>query len=320
MNTRTAKLLAILAACILTLLALAAVAAARNDKAAVKAGAKWMAKAPISQFPGTGFQSDAVQAMVAAKRAGAKVKTSSRNRFRDAVKADANSYAQSAGSAAKVILAAVSAGNDPRCFGPTGEQSDFVAIVRDEYNSKTGQYGRTAFDHGLAMIALKAAHTKIPSKAVKFAKSRRGKFGWGFGLVAKNGDDIESTAIMIQGMRAAGVSRKNKGLMAAMNWITYQRNTDGGYNPNVSTVALETQADTTAYAIMAADAMNSHKRLMKKAKRALRALQKTNGGFRNSVSVDGTQKGIQTSNAVIALSGAHFPVRSLRSAPKPCAT
>jgi hypothetical protein len=312
------KLLATLAVCVLALMAVASVAFARNDKNAVKAGAKWMAKAPLSQFPGTGFQSDAVQALAAAKRAGAPVKNSQRNRFRNAVKADANSYAQSAGSAAKVILAATGGGENPRCFGPSGQRTDFVAVLRDTYKSKSGQYGRTAFDHGLALIALRAAHVHIPSKAVKFAKSRRGKFGWGFGLVAKGGDDIESTAIMIQGLRAAGVSRKNQGLMAAMNWITYQRNTDGGYNPAVSTTPLETQADTTAYAIMAGDAMGTHKSQMRKAKRALRALQKTNGGFRNSVSSDGAQKGIQTSNAVIALSGRHFPVVQRRTTPSPC--
>lgn len=301
------------------LLALAAVAsAATTDKAAVKKGVHWMRGAGMSQFPETGFQADALSALIAAKRNGVKVTNAQRERFLKPIRNDANSYAVSAGSAAKVVLAAVAGGENPRCFGPIGEKTDFLDVLDAEYNQGRGQFGKTAFDQALAMLALKAAHQKIPSKAVKFAKSRRGSYGWGFALSKKGGDDVESTAILIQGLRAAGVSKKDGALRAALKWITYQRNTDGGYNPTTAKVAGETQADTTAYAIQAADSVGAYRAIMKKAKRALRALQQRNGSFRSQPSANSEFHGISTSNAVLALSGRHLPVVVRKTAAKPC--
>lgn len=308
-----------IALAIAALLVCAAVAsAASTDKAAVKKGVHWMRGAGMSQFPGTGFQSDALSALIAAKRNGVKVTNAQRDRFVKAISEDANSYADSAGSAAKVILAAVAGGQNPRCFGPSGEKTDFYDVLYSEYNEGRGQFGKTAFDQALAMLALKAAHAKVPSKAVKFAKSRRGTYGWGFALSKKGGDDVESTALMIEGLRAAGVSKKDSALKSAMKWITFQRNTDGGYNPTTAKVTGETQADTTSYAIRAGDAMGAYSSLMKKAKRALRALQQNNGSFRSQPSANSEFHGISTSNAVLALSGRHYPVVTRKTSAKPC--
>lgn len=303
----------------MALLALASIAsAATTDKAAVKKGVHWMRGAGLSQFPGTGFQSDALSALMAAKRSGNKVTNAQRERFVKAIRDEANSYASTAGSTGKVILAAVAGGENPRCFGPTGERTDFYDVLYSEYNASRGQFGKSAFDQAFAMLALKAAHAKIPSKAVKFTKSRRGKFGWGFALSKTAGDDVESTAMVIQGLRAAGVSKKDGALRAAMRWITFQRNTDGGYNPTTAKVSGETQADTTAYAILAGDSLGAYGSLMKKAKRALRALQQNNGSFRSAPSANSEFHGISTSNAVLALSGQHFPVVVRKTAAKPC--
>lgn len=303
---------------LLTLASLAAVAqagaAAKSDSAAVKKGVHWIRTASIKQFPGTGFRSDTLSALVAARKNGVSVSAAARERLLKAIRAEANNYAGTAGEASKVILAAVAGGENPRCFGPSGEHTDFLDVLESEYDAKTGRYGRTAFDHGLAMVALRSARVKVPAKAVAFARARRGQFGWGFGLVKSGGDDVESTALMIEGMRAAGVKKSDRGLRAALRWITYQRNSDGGYNPKTSTIAGETQADTTAYAIRAADSMGMYKALMKRAKRALRALQKRNGAFRAQPSADSEFAGIATSNAVLALTGRHLPV-SVRSKP-----
>lgn len=293
-------------------------AAARTDKAAVKKGVHWIRTAKLKQFPGTGFRSDALSALVAARRNGVSVSAAARERMLKAVRDEANSYAGTAGEAAKVILAAVAGGENPRCFGPSGERTDFLDVLESEYDAKTGRYGRTAFDHGLAMTALRAAHAKVPAKAVAFARSRRGQFGWGFGLVKSGGDDVESTAVMIEGLRAAGVRKGDRGLRSALRWITYQRNTDGGYNPKTSTIPGETQADTTAYAIRAADSMGMYVALMRRAKRALRALQQKNGAFRSQPSADSDFAGIATTNAVLALTGRHLPVVVRRKAAERC--
>jgi hypothetical protein len=302
--TKTHLLVAIASVAALLAGAAVAQAAASSNKTAVKNGVSWIRKSGLSQFPGdgTGFKSDTISALAAAKKLGISVPKSTTDKFIESVESDATNYAGTAGATSKLILAAVATGKNPKCFG-TGGKSNLLNILKSNYDSSTGQYGETSFDHALALLALKAAHEKVPPKAVKFAKSRRGKYGWNFTLKESAGDDVESSALMIEALRAAGVSKSDGALKSAYKWITYQRNVDGGYNPDLP--QGETQADTTSYAIRAADSLGKDN---KDAKRALRALQKRGGSFRSSPSAAGSYPTISTTNAVLALSGQHFPV------------
>ncbi|MGH2959768.1 MAG: hypothetical protein ACRDKE_09195, partial [Solirubrobacterales bacterium] len=54
------------------------------------------------------------------------------------------------------------------------------------------------------------------------------------------------------------------------------------------------------------------------AKRALRALQKRGGSFRSTPSAAGAYPTIATTNAVLALSGQHYPVVVRSKAGKSC--
>jgi hypothetical protein len=304
-------------ASIAALLGGAAVAqAASTNTGAVKKGVSWIRKSNLSSFPGTGFQADTLSALAAARKIGVKSPSSTTSRFLDQIEDNATDYAGSAGATAKLILAATATGRNPRCFGPKGKQSDLRNILVADYNSSSGQFGRSGFDHALALVAMKAAHEKIPSKAVKFAKQRRGKYGWNFAMSKSAGDDVETSALMIEGLRAAGVSKNDGALKAAYKWITFQRNADGGYNPD--TEQGETQADTTAYAIRAFDALAIKNKYRKSAETALRALQQKNGAFRSSPSVKGDYLGISTANATLALTGAHYPVVARSKAGQNC--
>jgi hypothetical protein len=287
-------------------LAIATTAGAASNSGANKKAVKWMGSTSLTQFPSIGFRADAVSATVAA---GAPTKT--RNRFIDSVESGALDYAQTAGQNAKVILAAVAAKRNPQCFGPTGAKTDFYNQLMSNY--KDGRFGSTSFDQALSMLALKAARRPIPKAAVKFVKNARGSHGWNFAMSNSKGDDVESTALQIEALRAAGVSKKDKALSSAYKWITLQRNSDSGYNPD--TPQGETQANTTAYAIRAADALGKDN---SKAKRALRALQQKNGSFRSSPGAAGDFAGIATSDAVIALSGKRYPVATLKKAGASC--
>lgn len=320
MNARNHKLFSlVLAASAAGLLSLVAAAgAATTNKQAVERGVKWIRGAGLSQFPGTGFRSDALSALVAARLNKVSIPAKTRDRFLNSVGENANSYVGSAGESGKVILAAVAGGKNPRCFGKGDEKSDFLDALSSYYNSKTGQYGKSAFDQALAMLALKSAHAEIPKRAVRFARDSRGRFGWGFAMRKRGGDDVESTAMMIQAMRAAGVRRSDAGLKSAFKWIVFQRNADGGYNPATQAVAGETQADATAYAIMAGSAMKLYANQMNRAKVALRTLQQKNGSFRSAPSANSEFHGISTSNAVLALSGRHFPVVSRSKSAQAC--
>ncbi|MGK2878577.1 MAG: hypothetical protein ACSLFF_08390 [Solirubrobacterales bacterium] len=314
-NFRNRYLLTALAAVAALIIGAAVAQAAKTDKGAVKAGVSWIHSSGLSQFPsgGTGFKSDTLSALAAAKKIGVSVPESTSDRFIESVAAEATDYAGSAGATSKLILAATATGRNPRCFGPDGEKSDLVAILESDYNSSSGQYGKTSFDQGLALLARKAAHEKTRSKAVSFAKSRRGQYGWNFAMSKSSGDDVESSALMIEALRAAGAGKQDSALKSAYKWITYQRNADGGYNPD--TPNGETQADATAYAIRAFDTMGAGS---KAAKRALRALQKKGGSFRSSPSAGGSYPTISTTNAVLALSGQHYPVVARSKAGRSC--
>ncbi len=76
-----------------------------------------------------------------------------------------------------MILAAVATGQNPRCFGVSGGRLDLRNVMVADYDTKTGQYGKSAFDHALAILALKASHETIPKRAVTFATGKRGKYG-----------------------------------------------------------------------------------------------------------------------------------------------
>lgn len=295
-------------------------AANKTDKGAVKDGVSWIRKSGLNQFPsgGAGFKSDTLSALAAARKFGVKVPTSTTDRILDSVADDATDYAKTAGSVSKLMLAATATGRNPRCFGPKdapkSEKMDLVKILKSSYyNSSTGQYGKTAFDQALAFLALKSAKEKIPSKAVNFAKSKRGQYGWNFAMSKSSGDDVESSALMIEGLRAAGMSKGNGALKSAYKWITYQRNADSGYNPD--TANGETQADATAYVIRAADVLGVSN---KKPKRALRALQKNGGSFKSTPTAPAGYATISTTNAVLALSGQHYPVVARSKAAKSC--
>lgn len=311
MHTRTRNSsLAIALVAILALAATAAIAQASTNKGSMKKGASWIAKSSKSslrEFPGVGFRADAVSALAASRKSGGGGSASQDNALVDSLRANAADYAQTAGATSKLILAAVSAGERPQCFADIdlyGQLGSYYFSTGD----RKGQYGDTAFDQALAILAIKAAHHKIPSAAVKFLRNHRGANGWNFALSAQKGDDVESTGLIIQAMRAAGVSKKDKALKTAFTWMYNQRNANGGFNPTAATTGA-TNANTTAIAIEAGAALGKN---LKKSKAALRALQAKQGWFRSDESTEGSFQGIATSESVIALSGRHYPV-SVRS-------
>lgn len=306
MGIRRSSILTALAALLLVALAAVAANAATNaNKKAAKKGADYLNSRSMTAFSYTGFKSDAVSALTAARKGGtgvSKSKTNSQiNELIAELEVDAPNYGVTAGAAGKLLLAAVADGRRPRCFGPAGSKVDLVAMVNQYYDN--GRYGESAFDQAFAMLGLAAAREKVPSKAVSLVKNRRKKHGWNFALSTSTGDDVESTALIIQALRAAGVKSSDSSIKNGFKWMRFQRNAQEGYNND--TAGGETNANASALVIQAYDALGKPS---SKPKLALRKLQAKDGHFKLTAAADAESKVLATSDSVLALAGMHYPV------------
>ena len=264
-------------------------AATADERAAARAAA-WLAANSAGALGGQ--QADAIVAL----RAQGRSRASLRPRLR-ALGRVAPSYARTAGGAAKVVMAALATGADPRRLA--GE--DYVRRVTSRYAS--GRYGATAYDQALSMLALVAASRPVPRDAVRATLAARGTGGWDFSL-SRGRDSVNATAVVIEALRAAGVPASDGGLRAATAWMTAQRAPDGGYA--TAGDGRPADANSTAGAIRALRAMDRTPPARTRA--ALRRLQAPDGGVRATRSVSGSRL-IATTDALIAFSGVHLPLR-----------
>lgn len=264
-------------------------------------GAEWLRKhAPRAA---DGAAADALVAL----RAGGRLSRADARARAAALRRGARAYARSAGAYAKVIIAlrASKVGN-PRCAG----RIDLLAGMNSK--RRRGRYGQTVYDHTLAMLAAQAIGAGPPRAASRVLLRARGSGGWNFRMTtARGGDSVSSTAFAIIALRGAGLSANNSSLRAALRWIGSQRLRSGGYSEAGSALA---QANPTALAVRAARAMGRSDR---RALRALRSLQRSDGAF-VFTRTDAGSRLLATNDAVLALSGRTLPVGGLRRTPKQC--
>lgn len=269
-------------------LLLPAGALAQTDAQATQRGAAWLESLSIGPV---GQQADAIVALAAAGRSPASLQPRLA-----AMSPAAAGYATTAGAAAKVVLAAVAAGGDPR----TLDGVDYVDRIQRRLAG--GRYGATAYDQAYAMLALHAAGAPVPPQAVTAVRAARGSGGWGFALRRGATDDVSATGLTIEAMRAAGVARTDRGLTAAMKWMVGQVNTRGGYA--IDGRGRATEANSTALAIRALRAMGVTPPTISRA--ALRSLQEADGGFRFTARTRESRL-LASVDAVLALSGRRLP-------------
>jgi hypothetical protein len=287
---------------LLPVLALAAPPAHASNRSSAVSGARWLA-AHVGAG-GDGFAADTLVALRAARRLPAR----DARRRAAGLRRGARSYVSGAGQAAKVILGLAAAhSGSARCAGSLDLR---IAMGRDYTR---GRYGRNAFDDGLALLALRALRERVPTAAIGFLRAARGDGGWNVLLRRSTGprDDVSSTAIAILALRAAGVSRRDRGLRAGLSWMAHQRTRSGGF-------ALgrrdRNEANSTALAIEAERAMGRGDR---RAARVLRGLQRRDGAFQFTAN-DAGSRVIASTESVVALSGQVPPVARVRHPPHGC--
>ncbi|MBO9405616.1 MAG: terpene cyclase/mutase family protein, partial [Thermomicrobium sp.] len=156
-------------------------------------------------------------------------------------------YSEKPGGAAKLILAAVASGRDPRAFGGV----DLVARLQRAYDRATGLYDQQLFSNAYALLALAAAGVPVPERAVQAVLERQaadGSWAWD-GSTEPGAGDSNTTALVIQALVAAG-QREHPQVRQALLYLRSVQAADGSfaYQPADQLVG---DANSTALAVQA---------------------------------------------------------------------
>lgn len=207
------------------------------DRAAAQRAATWLAGERPGGMP-AGQQADV---MVALRITGTPARALA-PRLR-ALAASADGYADTAGATAKVVMGAVAGRGNPRRLGGV----DYLARLRSS-TTGTGRYGRTAFDQGLSMLALRTATGRVPGAAATTLLGLKAGPGWNLELSPTGEPDVDSTALSVVALVAAGRPCTSAPIRQARAWLATQRSQGGwtaypGTGPSANSTALVARAD-----------------------------------------------------------------------------
>ncbi len=221
-------------------------------------------------------------------------------------------YAQTGpGQAAKLALAAVTGGHDPRDFGGIDLVAAMTApLATPVPDGVVGIYGDDLYDHALVLIALVASGETIPEAAIEPLLASQGPDGgWAFdGSVAPGGADSNTTALVIQALTAGGRG-DDPMVERALPFLASLLTPDGSgfaYGPADPLVADANSTALVTQALIAAGE-NPAAREWGNVPLALARFQSSNGGVRYLAS-DEEPNLLATLQAIPAMAGLALPV------------
>ena len=266
----------------------------------------------LSGEPDPGTTTDAIIALYAAKQHDPAA-TASLDTALGYLEREENGavYAETGpGQAAKLALAAVTGGRDPRHFAGL----DLVAAMTAPPATPVpdgigGIYGDDLYDHALVLIALTAAGEAVPDAVLEPLRTAQGEDGgWAFdGSTAPGAADSNTTALVIQALAAAGYGDDpmvDRGLAFLSTLLA----PDGGfaYGPADPLVA---DANSTALVLQALIAAGEDPTTPEwgNAPLALARFQTPSGGLRY-MAADEEPNLLATVQAIPAMEGLSLPV------------
>lgn len=225
--------------------------------------------------------------------------------------ADANR----ASATARVILAIVAAGKNPRDFGKV----DYVGRLRTYFNPNNGAYDSSTDPNSLAILALAGAKDAVPERAVTSLQGRQCGDGGFPRSSCIFGSDVESTALAMDAMVTVGVGSSDPVYDTARTYLLNGQNADGGYGQNVGgvTAAQPTSAVLSALVALGEDVSVApwHKPGHPTSTAALVALQDAStGGLRPDTNTAVADE-VTTFRALPGLAGRALPVRPESAVP-----
>lgn len=262
---------------------------------------------------GAGSTADAVIAIAAAGINAGEVKKGAASAT-DGLAKLAPDAAKDTGVAAKFVIAALLAGQNPRTLGG----DDLVAVVEKGFNPATGQYGKDVTGHALSLLALRAAGSTPQTAAVsQLAKLQLPDGGWSFDGTAGTGSDTNTTALAYQALVASRVSASNTAPaeQKAVNYLKSQQNADGGFPySQTSKFGNASDANSTALAyqmiLASGDKPESWAKNGKTPLDRLLAFQNPSGAFRfQDAPPDDNQ--LATYQAIPPIKGKTYPLAGI---------
>jgi hypothetical protein len=191
-----------------------------------------------------GVTIDAVIALAAAANAGIEVDLSSAVQY---LSENGEAYARTGtGQAAKLVLAAVAAGEDPTTFAGL----DSVEQMQKAYNADTDLYGTGMYDTALVTLALSTVDKTPPGIVMSAIEDRQMADGsWAFdGTTAAGNGDTNTTAIVVQALVAIGETESDQ-VLHGIEYLQRTQLAEGfpfqsapGAVPDANSTALVVQA------------------------------------------------------------------------------
>jgi hypothetical protein len=196
-----------------------------------------------------GSTADVVLAIVAA---GGDLATFDRDGNTPLTYLEANaSAAGSGGDLAKLILAAIAAGENPRQLGGADSVAKLESLF--ETGGRIGGETDTFVSHVLAVLALASAQRPIPVAAVEYIKDAQQENGsWAWDGTAETAGDTNTAAFAVQALVAAGEDPGSEPVSTALTYYQGIQNEDGGWPyQSPSDYGTATDANSTAVTIQA---------------------------------------------------------------------
>ena len=238
MKPRSAFLIVAVAA---SLFAMAGLAAAQSEDAVAR-GVAYIASTqqPDGGFGGFG-PGQTMDAIYAIRAGGVDPNeiTNGGNSPADYLVANA-AGATSSAAAAKAALAAVALGLDPESVGGV----DLIAAIEAGYDDGTGRYAEDDFGHSIAIMGLACTgFDPGPGALQALLETQLDDGGWGF----EGASDVDTTAIALQAVIAAGTPLTDDAVEAAVAYLQGAQATDGGWGFTPD----ESNTSSTAFAVQA---------------------------------------------------------------------
>lgn len=226
------------------------------------------------------------------------------------------SSAVTGGDLAKLIMAAVAVGANPREFGGVDSVAKLEALVGTD--GKIGGEMDTFVAHPLAVLALASARRPIPASSVGYIKAAQQESGgWAWDGSAETAGDTNTTAYAVQALIAAGEAPGSEAVTKGLAYSKGIQNDDGGWpyqNPSEHGTATDSNSTAvTIQAIIAASQDPSGADWSMAAATpttALEALQNESGAFAWQVAMPDDNL-LSTVQALPAVAGKAFPLATM---------